>query len=197
MATLLAEGMEADAAGRGLTVARAEVVWLLHRRGPMRQRDLADTLGVTPRNVTGLLDGLETTGFVARTPHPSDRRATLVQLTLKGDATADALSADQEEFAGYLFDGIGTAELGRLVRTANRLLDRLRNHGYEDIRRDALKRSTRANTPRRTSPHGDERNRTPLSIARAPKLDPMLAGGLDCLPVRVGPFRHRGEWCVE
>ncbi len=139
IATLLAEGMEADAAGRGLTVARAEVVWLLHRRGPMRQRDLADTLRVTPRNVTGLLDGLETTGFVARTPHPSDRRATLVHLTPKGEATADALSSDPEEFAGYLFDGIGVAELGRLVRTSNRLLDRLRDHGYEDIRRDALK----------------------------------------------------------
>ncbi|MGH9169698.1 MAG: MarR family winged helix-turn-helix transcriptional regulator [Acidimicrobiales bacterium] len=140
MATLLAEGMEADAAGRGLTVARAEVVWLLHRRGPMRQRDLADALGVTPRNVTGLLDGLEATGFVARARHPSDRRATLVQLTPMGHATADALSADQEEFAGYLFDGFGEGELSRLVRTVDRLLNHLRDHGYADIRHRALER---------------------------------------------------------
>jgi DNA-binding MarR family transcriptional regulator len=140
MTTLLGEGMENDAAGRGLTVARAEVVWLVHHRGPMRQRDLADVLQVSPRNVTGLLDALEATGFVARTPHPGDRRAALIQLTDKGRSAASALSADQAEFARYLFGDMSQAELDRFLTIAGQLLGRLRDRSYADIREAALKR---------------------------------------------------------
>ena len=139
MTTLLGEGMETDTAGRGLTVARAEVVWLVHHRGPMRQRDLADALRVSPRNVTGLLDVLESTGFVALTP-TSDRRATLIQLTEKGAAAAGALATDQAEFARYLFGDLSQAELDRFLATAGKLLGRLRDRSYADLRQAALKR---------------------------------------------------------
>lgn len=138
--TLLGEGMETDVAGRGLTVARAEVVWLIHHRGRMRQRDLADALRVSPRNVTGLLDALTATGFVARTPHPGDRRATLIELTARGEAAAAALSADQAEFARYLFGDMSQAELDRFLATAGELLARLRDDSYHYIRQAALKR---------------------------------------------------------
>ena len=36
------------------------------------------------RNVTGLVDALEGAGFVTRSPHPTDRRATVVSLTPQG-----------------------------------------------------------------------------------------------------------------
>ena len=140
IATLLGQGMEADTAGRGLTVARAEVIWLVHHRGTMRQRDLADALRVSPRNVTGLLDALSATGFVVRTPHPRDRRATLIELTAKGEAAATALSADQAEFARYLFGDMSQGELDQFLGTADRLLARLHDSSYRDIRQAALKR---------------------------------------------------------
>lgn len=140
IATLLNEGMQGDAAGRGLTVARAEVIWLLHHHGPMRQRDLADTLRVSPRNVTGLLDALEKTGFVARTAHPDDRRATLIRLTNKGEAVTGALAADQAEFSSYLFGTLSQVELDRMARTLDKLLDRLRARSYDDLRKSALDR---------------------------------------------------------
>lgn len=140
LVSLLSEGMEADAAGRGLTVARAEVVWLIHHRGVMRQRDLADALRVSPRNITGLLDALSATGFVARTAHPSDRRATLVELTAKGKDVAAALSADQAEFARYLFGDMGQDELDRFLATVGGLLARLRDGSFNEIRQAALDR---------------------------------------------------------
>jgi DNA-binding MarR family transcriptional regulator len=144
-ATLLGEGMQTDAAGRGLTVARAEVVWLLHQHGLLRQRDLADKLRVSPRNVTGLLDALEDTGFVTRTPHPGDRRATLIQLTDKGQAASAALAADQDEFASYLFADTDTAELDRFLATVSKILARLRDRSYGDLRQAALARWTAQN----------------------------------------------------
>jgi DNA-binding MarR family transcriptional regulator len=72
----------------GLTPARAEVLWLLNRGGPLTQRQLSQTLRCTPRNVTGLVDPLEAAGFATRNPHPTDRRATLVTLTDHGRAVA-------------------------------------------------------------------------------------------------------------
>jgi DNA-binding MarR family transcriptional regulator len=171
MTTLLGEGMEADTAGRGLTVARAEVVWLVHHRGPMRQRDLADALRVSPRNVSGLLDALEATGFVSRTSHPSDRRATLIQLTEKGAAAAGALASDQAEFARYLFGDLSRAELDRFLETAGKLLGRLRDRSYADLRQAALKRwaaQNPATAPGPPIPGDDQRTTGPPPRTKAP-----------------------------
>jgi hypothetical protein len=74
---VLGELMNRRLAEHGLTPARAEVI-ALHRDGPLTQRELSQALKCTPRNVTGLIDALETAGFVARNPHPTDRRAALV-----------------------------------------------------------------------------------------------------------------------
>jgi DNA-binding MarR family transcriptional regulator len=90
----------------GLTLPRTHVVWLLHHRGPMTQRVLADALGVTPRNVTGLVDGLVETGFVTREPHPRDRRAILVSLTDHGRAVLADMDRSHQEAAAALFGGI-------------------------------------------------------------------------------------------
>ncbi len=144
VATLLGEGMEADAAGRGLSVARVEVLWVLQHRGPLRQCDLADFLRVSPRNITGLVDGLEASGFAARHPHPSDRRAFLVSLTDTGRALTEALVADQDDFASFLFEGMRDAQLDELSGLMGEVVGRLRSPDYAEVRAGALQRwSTR------------------------------------------------------
>jgi DNA-binding MarR family transcriptional regulator len=52
--------------------------------GERSMRELSDLLQVSPRTVTDLVDGLEARGLVARGPHPSDRRVTLLMLTGEG-----------------------------------------------------------------------------------------------------------------
>lgn len=140
LATLLGEGMEADAAGRGLTIARTEMIWVLHHRGPLRQRDLADALRVSPRNITGLVDGLEATGFAIRERHPNDRRASLVGLTELGNALAEALVADQDDFSRFLFDTTSGTQLAQLLSAVGALLHRLRSPAYAEVRQAALER---------------------------------------------------------
>src|ERR671925_67811 len=98
LTVVMTEAMEHDFAERGLTRARATVISYLHRRGAMRQRELAQALRVSPRNVTGLIDGLQATGFVTRSAHPSDRRATLVSLTEHGQTVAMAMQTDEGHF---------------------------------------------------------------------------------------------------
>ncbi|MGE5333189.1 MAG: MarR family winged helix-turn-helix transcriptional regulator [Nitrososphaerota archaeon] len=127
LAVLLVDGMDRGLGEQGLTRARAELIWRLHRQGPTTQRDLSRMLQCTPRNVTGLVDALESGGLVVRRPHPSDRRATLVALTEQGRRAAADWQAGYQEVGTLLFADLGPAELGRFAATLDILLKRLRD----------------------------------------------------------------------
>lgn len=75
----------------GLTFARVRVLKTLHHNGPQIMSGIRDELGVTARSVTALVDALEADDLVRRTPHPSDRRATIVQLTTTGRGAVDGV----------------------------------------------------------------------------------------------------------
>ena len=106
----------------------------------MRQRDLAEALRVSARNVTGLLEGLEANGFVARAVHPADRRATLVTLTEQGAAVAKAMQTDEQRLARFLFADVADDDLDRFSAVLDHVVARLREPGFGRLRRQALKR---------------------------------------------------------
>lgn len=114
--TLMSEDMQRGLAERGLTQARAQVLWILGESERMTQRDLAAELKVTPRNVTTLIDALEQTGFVRRTAHPTDRRATVIVLTPKGQKSAARLQSEVTEFAHLLFGSVSEGDLKTFQR---------------------------------------------------------------------------------
>lgn len=126
LALLLNADMTRGLSALGLTESRTRVVWHLLQSGPSTQRAIADALEVSPRNVTGLVDGLARTGFVRREPHPTDRRATLVHLTDQGARTGAELASGQDEFARLLFARMPTATFDGLVTGLDAVLARLR-----------------------------------------------------------------------
>lgn len=125
LALILGQGMQSGLAERGLTLARAHVIWQLQQDGAITQRALSRALRVTPRNVTGLIDGLEADGLVSRAAHPTDRRATLVSLTPKGTQVAAAMRRDQDGFAQLLFRDFSAKELDAFVTMLDRILGRI------------------------------------------------------------------------
>jgi DNA-binding MarR family transcriptional regulator len=126
LAVRLGEAMQRDLAELGLTRPRSEVIWRLHHEGPMTQRELSEVLRCTARNVTALVDGLEAGGYVTRSPHPSDRRATFVGLTEQGTRTATSWTRDYRSLATSLFGELSPAELGSFVAGLDKVLVRLR-----------------------------------------------------------------------
>jgi DNA-binding MarR family transcriptional regulator len=54
----------------------------------MSMSELAGVLGIDPPNATVVVDDLESQGLVRRRPHPTDRRAKLVEATRKGKQLA-------------------------------------------------------------------------------------------------------------
>jgi DNA-binding MarR family transcriptional regulator len=126
LAVVLFEAMERGLADRRLSRPRAEVLWRLYHQGPMTQRELSEALKCTPRNVTGLLDALQTDGLASRGAHPTDRRATIVSLTEQGTITVAALQAEHQAGADFLFGDVPAADLTSFVTTADHVLTRLR-----------------------------------------------------------------------
>ncbi len=66
-----------------LTPAQARALLLVDRTGT-RLTELARRAGVTKQAMMQLVDDLQTTGCVRRTPDPEDSRAKVVRLTAKG-----------------------------------------------------------------------------------------------------------------
>lgn len=112
-----------------LNFAGLRLLEQLHCRGPQMMRALADELGLTPRNVTALVDGLEAEGLVRRTPHPSDRRVTLVEATPRGMAAAEETLGPKLAAIGELFDDLPPADQERLADLLTTVVDGLRSRG--------------------------------------------------------------------
>jgi len=67
----------------GMSFGRARALRRLARR-PMSMGELAAALGIDPPNATVVVDDLEAQKLVRRKPHPTDRRAKVVEATRKG-----------------------------------------------------------------------------------------------------------------
>jgi DNA-binding MarR family transcriptional regulator len=73
----------------GLHPGQEVLLLELVRTGPMIQAQLSEALAVEPPSVTLMTRKLEAAGHVRRTPAPSDKRASIVELTDSGRALAD------------------------------------------------------------------------------------------------------------
>lgn len=71
----------------GLSFSRTRAVRRVAEK-PMSMGDLAAALGIDRPNATVLVDELESQDLVRRRPHPTDRRAKLVEATRKGKTLA-------------------------------------------------------------------------------------------------------------
>lgn len=70
----------------GLTFARYEglVLLLFSRQGVLPLSIMGQRLMIHPTSVTNIVDRLEQQGLVRRTPHPTDGRTTLAEITESG-----------------------------------------------------------------------------------------------------------------
>ena len=67
----------------GLSFSRIRAIRRITRQ-PMSMGELARALDIDPPNATTMVDELESLGLAKRRPHPTDRRAKVVEATRKG-----------------------------------------------------------------------------------------------------------------
>lgn len=105
-----------------LTFARYELLMLLHfsREGRLPLNVVGDRLQVHPTSVSSAVDRLERQGFVRRSPHPTDGRTKLAELT---DAGRERALAATERLNATVFadPGLSPADVDGLVSVLREL----------------------------------------------------------------------------
>ncbi|MGH4023668.1 MAG: MarR family winged helix-turn-helix transcriptional regulator [Pseudonocardiaceae bacterium] len=98
---------QALAAALGVGVPETVALEHLFHAGRLTPTAIAERLGVTTASVTGLLDRLAASGYLARSPNPRDRRSVLVSLTDNGHR---AIQASFDLFAADIGRAVAGAE---------------------------------------------------------------------------------------
>jgi DNA-binding MarR family transcriptional regulator len=102
--------------------------------GPQRLGALAHAFGLDPSTITRQVQALEEAGFAARRTDPTDRRASILDLTSEG---REVLDRTREHRRGQLRRGIADwesaerVEFARLLAKFNASVDRLIRDGGE------------------------------------------------------------------
>jgi DNA-binding MarR family transcriptional regulator len=98
------------------------VLFILDQRGAMSQRTLGDVTGIHQTLIVKLVDGLETSGWVARERNPSDRRSYALRLTDAGAVALRRLQAELDRADSELIKELTPTETARLKRLLHELL---------------------------------------------------------------------------
>nr|WP_273377617.1 MarR family transcriptional regulator [Actinopolymorpha pittospori] len=109
----------------------------LARTGPMIQAQLSEALGCEPPSVTLMTRKLEASGHIRRQPAPSDKRASIVELTDSGKALTKELRRLWRALAEETVTGIPAetlAELPGILKTMTGNVDTRRPRHPHDGR---------------------------------------------------------------
>jgi DNA-binding MarR family transcriptional regulator len=100
----------------GLTLTQLRSLFLIANKGSTNFRKLAEALGVTPSNVTGIVDRLVEQGLVSRTQNPEDRREMTLQATDKGQFLVSNLKEVGIKHMTHILSLLSLEELSALAQ---------------------------------------------------------------------------------
>jgi DNA-binding MarR family transcriptional regulator len=82
---------------------------------------MGDRLMLHPTSVTNIVDRLEDQGMVRRTPHPTDRRTTLAEITPEGRDVVERATKAAAGGATLGMGGLSDPELDRVTKLLRKL----------------------------------------------------------------------------
>jgi len=105
----------------GLTEATwLPLLYVARGKTPMRQKDLADAVGIECSTLVRLIDALDHAGLIERRTD-GDRRVKLLSLTPRGRELVVRVEAATTEIRGEIFVGIGDGELAIALDVIDRI----------------------------------------------------------------------------
>jgi DNA-binding MarR family transcriptional regulator len=107
---------------RGMTLPQMFLLRFLVEKGTATPKELAGRMGVTPGNITGLVNKLEAAGLVTRSRGNKDRRVVELRPTGKAKRGVEAVHAAAVEGLMGAFERWSTDEIQRLKTALERIV---------------------------------------------------------------------------
>lgn len=93
-----------------LNRSQASVLFSLHQKKSMSQKELAAQLNMTPPSITSTIQKMERSGYITRKPDPSDQRVMRLELTEKGESCIQTVKMIADQMEEMLFRGMSAEE---------------------------------------------------------------------------------------
>lgn len=97
------------------------ILELLYSKGPHPVQKISETLSIPSGSITYVVDKLEKKGFVQRQPSPTDRRASNVVLTEKGNELFDEIFPQHVETISKNLSFISNEEKEQLIELLKKI----------------------------------------------------------------------------
>ena len=114
------------AAEVGLNDVDLDCLEVLSREGPTSPGQLTRRLGIHPATMTGVLTRLEASGWILRSAHPTDRRASLLKIPAKREARLQARYASATKAVVEVMASRSDGDIAMLVMLLQELAARAR-----------------------------------------------------------------------
>jgi len=111
-----------------LTIAQLKSLFFISNERGTNSTKLAEALGVTPSNVTGIVDRLVRQGLVSRRKNPENRRMLVLQATEKGEALLSRLRERKIGQLSELLSCLNEEQLCTLARGLGFLVEATEVH---------------------------------------------------------------------
>ena len=108
-----------------ITFPQYNVLLAISREGPMPMSTLSEHMLVAPANVTGLVDRMESKGYVRRRRDPRDRRLYLIEFTPAGARLFKNISTRFTQYAASLSSDLSSDELTAALAALGKVRDRV------------------------------------------------------------------------
>ena len=119
-----ARRMRSQRANTTVTLSQLSALATVGKCGPMSAGELAGIERVQPPSMTKILASLEAEGWVQRSPHPDDRRQSIISITPSGRTLLDEEARARDEWLATRLAEFSPEEI-RILNEAVIVLDRL------------------------------------------------------------------------
>ncbi|MBN1188275.1 MAG: MarR family transcriptional regulator [Dehalococcoidales bacterium] len=117
-------------------LAQLKSLLIISFKGDTNYKSLANELGVTPGDVTRIVERLVEQGLVIRVPDPGDRRVTRLQATEKGRELLTNLMESKDRNLSSILEYMQKEDLEYLLRGTSALLQALKQLRKQTIKKE-------------------------------------------------------------
>jgi DNA-binding MarR family transcriptional regulator len=97
--------------GRGVTLSKYTILWLLRGRDPLSSADVARRLGISPQSTNEVVSTLEAAGYIQKQQVGNNRKALRLILTPAGLAQLEDAESVIDAAEADIFEGFTPVEI--------------------------------------------------------------------------------------